>query len=264
MFAFEVAGTGYRFFFANLKTFFMTALPFVAVLVTTTTNPATSGEFGGLSDLALLVLAHAGFAFFWHRLFLMGKHGKIWWQGETLGSTKLDLKAFSKLFLKFLLWSLGIFAAYMFLTVIVIALGVLVFGPDAHGFNLRVSYVSLFITSPFLFRFLPFLPALAIGEQSASIGQTLTFTRGYTFQIWLALILTTVPVHAFNYLVCVAMLSLSSDYLVSSSALPVEIGIDIVSATLSIALVAIGVGANSEIFRRLSGWEPPVAEESGP
>lgn len=116
--------------------------------------------------------------------------------------------------------------------------------------------------SPIVFRLLPFFPAVAVGNVETRIKDAIALTSGYTVRIWATFALTLVPAIALN--LCFILVVTTAYDWQGIPLLPRLVVINLAIATSNTLVLALGVTANSEIFRRLGDFERPQMAESIP
>lgn len=261
MFAIDVTVTAYRFVFSNLKSFLVLGSIPIVMLAALFVLQDAGWMDDGIGGVVPRIIIEALFALFWHRFYLLG-YEQTWWRGAPRDSSKEDKEAYSKVFKKFLIWSIGMWAAFL---IVMLLLGMfigLAMTAKSTGFVYLLLVLFLLLISPIVFRVLPFFPAIAVGGLETRIGDTIGLTAGYTARIWMAFVLTLIPATVF--VIGVALFVTDAIELPGIPLYPKLIVLNLLMATSSMFVLAVGVSANSEIFRRLSNFERPQAATSIP
>lgn len=251
----EIFRTAYGFVLGRMGQFFAVSWPYILILIAFFTAQDVWGDVSAASFGQAIL--EAFFAFLWHRNFLLGPdYAKG--SGMPKGSSKEAIKECSSLMVRFMWRSIGI--SLVLVLFFVVPIVIFVFSAtenlDGDAAFLAVILIGLGVfalLSPMLFRFLPYFPALAVGNKSARFSDAWALTRGKTFSIWVSFVVV---------LVSLGLVYLGNIILVTAiyewQAVPElarYILVNTIMATTSIFTLAVGVTANSEIYRRLSGFD---------
>ena len=258
--AMEIFRTAFGFVLGRMGKFFSISWLYIALLAALFTYQDMS-DAGGAGLGIGQALVDALFAFLWHRYYLLGREN-FSLLGVPKGASKEKKKAFAKLSSRFLLRSIG-FGIGVALVVVVSAL--IIFSGMGGGdldeetgmaMLTLVALGVIVLLSPILFRFLPYFPALAVGNMDVRIADAWKLTRGKTMAIWRSFMLVFIPLGVLTFAIMILAGAIYEWQ--TPSELVRAILANTIFATISIFTLAVGVTANSEIYRRLSGFKAPA------